>query len=99
MADNKKKQSSGVVSAVSAITHMGVTIAACVFVGVFIGRFLDRLLETSPGFLIIFSLLGVVSAFITIVKVHVIMPQNAETKTNDTDAAQQTDDPGDEGEE
>lgn len=48
--------------AISLLTQLGVTMAACVVVGVFLGRFLDGLLGTSPWLLIIFSLLGAGSA-------------------------------------
>jgi len=50
------------------ISQMGVTIAACLLIGVLIGRFLDNALGTSPFLLIIFSLLGAGAGFRSIFK-------------------------------
>ena len=51
------------ISATSMLTQIGVSIAACLIIGVLLGRFLDNLLGASPVFLIIFSLLGAAAAF------------------------------------
>ena len=88
MTDDGKKNNNNTVSAVSALTHVGITIASCIFVGVFIGRFLDRVLKTSPWFLIVFSLLGVASAFITIIKKHYVHPPRQNAVSDDTDHGQ-----------
>ena len=45
------------------VSQMGVTIAACLIIGVLLGRFLDNTLGTSPFLLIIFSLLGAGAGF------------------------------------
>ena len=79
-SDSSSKDS-GVVGAVSAMTHIGITIAACIVIGVFIGRFLDKALGTQPALLIVFSLLGVISAFRTIMKAQIIKPDKAETQS------------------
>jgi len=42
--------------------QLGITMMACVFVGVFLGRLLDRLLDTGPWLLLVFSLLGAAAA-------------------------------------
>ena len=61
MPDKKKKR--GVLRALSFSSQIGITMAACVFIGVFGGRFLDGWLGTSPWLLLVFSLLGVAAAF------------------------------------
>ncbi len=48
------------------VSQIGFTMAASLFVAVIIGRFLDRHLGTSPLFLLIFSLLGLISAFFSL---------------------------------
>ena len=63
MPDSKKKQKSSILRALSFISQLGFTIAACVVIGVFLGKFLDDLLNTSPWLLLIFSLLGMIAAF------------------------------------
>lgn len=47
----------------SFLSQIGITMAACVLVGVFLGKFLDGLLDTSPWLLLLCSLLGVGAAF------------------------------------
>ena len=44
-------------------TQIAFLIIACVFIGVFLGVKLDNWLGTSPWLLLVFSLLGVASAF------------------------------------
>jgi len=51
------------VRALAFLSQIGVTVAACIIVGVFLGRFLDNLFGTSPILIIICSLLGVGAAF------------------------------------
>jgi len=62
--DNKdeKKERRKSARAMSEFAQVGVTMAACIIIGVFLGRFLDRVLGTSPWLLLVFSLLGVISA-------------------------------------
>ena len=64
--DDKKKQRGEVVRALSHISQLGVTMAACVLIGVFLGMFLDRLLGTGPWLLLVCSLLGMAAAFKTL---------------------------------
>jgi len=49
--------------AVAFFSQVGITMAACVFVGVMLGKFLDERLGTSPWLLLVFSLLGAGAAF------------------------------------
>jgi ATP synthase protein I len=58
----EKKQRNEFVKALSFFSQIGITIAACVFIGVFLGKFLDEFFGTSPWLLIIFSLLGAFAA-------------------------------------
>jgi len=44
------------------VAQLGLTIVSFVAVGVFLGRMLDRLLDTAPWLLLVFSLLGVAAA-------------------------------------
>ena len=46
----------------SVVTQIGITTAACLFIGVMLGRFLDGKLNSFPIFLLIFSLLGLAAA-------------------------------------
>ena len=63
MPTNKEKRRKGALHALSFSSQIGFTMAACIFVGVFSGKFLDKLLGTSPWFLLVFSLLGAAAAF------------------------------------
>ena len=63
LAAKKKKEQNEFLRAVSFFSQIGITMAGCVFIGVFLGRFLDNRLGTSPWLLLVFSLLGVVAAF------------------------------------
>ena len=49
--------------ALTFLSQIAITMAACVFIGVLLGNFLDRLLGTSPWLLLIFSLLGIGASF------------------------------------
>lgn len=52
-----------IVRAFSYMSQIAVTMAACVLIGVLLGRFLDSRLGTDPWLVIIFSVLGVLAAF------------------------------------
>ncbi|WP_429149006.1 AtpZ/AtpI family protein [Anaerotaenia torta] len=58
-----KKQTKELLHALSFFSQIAITIAACLFIGVFIGKYLDSLLGTSPWLLLLFSLLGAAAAF------------------------------------
>ena len=68
MPGNKPNQRQGILRALSVSSQMGLSMATCVFIGVFLGRFLDSLLETSPWLLLVLSLLGAVAALWTIIR-------------------------------
>ena len=51
------------IKALSLLSQIGISMAACIIIGVFLGMFLDSILGTSPWLLIIFSLFGVGAAF------------------------------------
>lgn len=55
---DKKPKSSETLRALGQFSHIGVTMASSVFVGVLLGKFLDKTLGTSPWLLLIFSFLG-----------------------------------------
>lgn len=63
--DNKdnKEQRREIIRALSLFSQFGITVAACVAIGVLGGKYLDEFFGTSPWLLIIFSLLGVAAAF------------------------------------
>lgn len=58
-----KKKSKELLEALSFFSHIGITMAASVLIGVFLGKFLDNLLGTSPLLLLLFSLFGAGAAF------------------------------------
>lgn len=57
-----KKDKNSVAKALALYTQMGVTMAACIIVSFFIGRLLDGWLGTSPIFLLIFMLIGLIAS-------------------------------------
>lgn len=59
---DKRPKNRNTFRALAYFSHLGVTMAASVFVGVLLGKYLDRLLGTTPWLLLIFSLLGAGSA-------------------------------------
>jgi len=63
MSQNNKNQGNEFVRAYALLLQIGVTIIACLAVGIVIGYFLDRLLGTSPWLLLVFSLFGMGAAF------------------------------------
>lgn len=61
--NEKKSKNSETIKALVQFSHIGVTVAASIFVGVLLGKYIDELLGTSPWMLLICSLLGVGAAF------------------------------------
>ena len=61
--DDNKNNKKNVLRALSYLSQIGITIASCVFIGVFIGKILDNLIGSSPFMLLLFSLLGAAAAF------------------------------------
>jgi len=62
-AGERKDQRDGFARALSLLSHVAVTIIACVAVGILLGWFLDNLLGTSPWMIIVFTFLGIIAAF------------------------------------
>jgi len=63
MKDNKKPQQNEFVLALSHFLQIGISIIACLAVGIFIGWLLDRYLGTTPWLLLVFTLLSIGAAF------------------------------------
>lgn len=61
--NNDKKVSKELMQALSFFSQIGITIVACVLVGVLVGSFLDKLFGTTPWLLLFFSFCGVGAAF------------------------------------
>ena len=58
-----KEERGEIAAALGLVTQLGVSMFACLFVGVLVGRTLDGWIGTSPLFLIIFMLLGAFASF------------------------------------
>ena len=65
---NNREQRKEVFRGLSLASNLGITLASCLFIGVFLGRTLDRLLGTAPKLVLVFSLLGVAAAIIQIIR-------------------------------
>lgn len=65
MSKLTKAEIRAIFRAMSLITTLGISIVACIGMGVFLGWLLDGLLGTTPWLILVFSLLGVVAAFKT----------------------------------
>jgi len=63
---NDKKERNEIIKSFSYLSQIGISMAACVFIGVMLGKFLDGLLKTSPWLILVFSILGVLAAFKTL---------------------------------
>jgi ATP synthase protein I len=63
MPNDDKPQQNEFARALSFFLQISVSIIACIAVGMFLGWLLDRWLDTSPWFLMVFSFLGVGAAF------------------------------------
>ena len=59
----KKNENKQILRALALFTQLGFHMAACVAVGVFLGKFADSRLGTGPWLLLVFSVIGVLSAF------------------------------------
>jgi len=63
MSQDKKPQQDGFMQAFAVLLQIGITILACLAVGIFLGWFLDRLLGTTPWLLMAFTFMGIIAAF------------------------------------
>lgn len=63
-AQKKRRESDNrqIMKAFGMVTQLGLTMAACIIIGLFVGIFLDNWLKTSPLFLIIFVFVGAAAA-------------------------------------
>jgi len=60
---NKKEQRKQLLHALSFLSQIGITMAACVLIGVILGRLFDGIFGTAPWLLLLFSFFGVGAAF------------------------------------
>jgi len=58
----KKKKKSELRQAITIFSQIGVSIAACLFIGIMLGKFLDEWLGTSPLLILICTFLGLAAA-------------------------------------
>jgi len=63
MQRDKKPRQNEFARALAQLSQIGITIIACLCVGIFLGWYLDRLLGTEPWLLLVCSLLGIGAAF------------------------------------
>lgn len=63
MSRDKNGKQNDFARALSLLSQIGVTIIACIAVGILLGVFLDNLLGTSPWLLLVFTILGIAAAF------------------------------------
>ena len=63
MPRDKKPQKNEFMQAMSVLLQIGITIIACLAIGIFIGWLLDRLFGTSPWLLMVFTFIGIAAAF------------------------------------
>ena len=63
MSREEKPQPNEFALALSHLLQIGVSIIACLAVGIFLGWLLDRYLGTSPWLLLVFTFLGIGAAF------------------------------------
>ena len=69
MSGDNNTNGDGFMKALSFLSQIGITIIACVAVGILLGRFLDSQLGTAPWLLLVFTLLGIAAAFKSIFEI------------------------------
>jgi len=62
MPGDNKEPRDGFLQAISYLSQIGITIIACIAVGILLGRFLDTRLGTAPWLLLVFTFLGIAAA-------------------------------------
>jgi len=63
MQHGKKPERNEFARALALLSQVSISIIACIAVGIFLGWFLDRLLDTSPWLLLVFTFFGIGAAF------------------------------------
>lgn len=58
-----KQDRKNILRAISYTTQIGLTMAACIVIGVLLGLFLDNRLGTDPWLVLVFTFLGCIAAF------------------------------------
>ena len=69
---DKKRTSSQIAQMLSLITQLGIMMLVSIFGCFFIGKFIDNKLNTSPIFMLIFLVLGVGGAFMSVYKTVIV---------------------------
>jgi len=67
MSKHGKGSPNDFLKALALLSQMGIMIVVCVGIGLFAGMYLDRWLNTSPLFLLLFILFGIAAAIKSIV--------------------------------
>ncbi|MCL2248710.1 MAG: AtpZ/AtpI family protein [Oscillospiraceae bacterium] len=62
MQNHKKTDANEFARALAMLSQVGISIIACVAVGIGLGWFLDRLLNTTPWLMLVFTIFGIVAA-------------------------------------
>lgn len=69
---DKKRTSSQIAQMLSLISQLGIMMVVSIFGCFFIGKFIDNKLNTSPIFMLIFLVLGVGGAFMSVYKTVIV---------------------------
>lgn len=67
MKENKENKK--IVNGLAIYGQLAVSMVMCVIVGYLMGQFLDKTFSTSPTFLIIFIIMGVIASYRTLFKI------------------------------
>ncbi|MCL2189432.1 MAG: AtpZ/AtpI family protein [Defluviitaleaceae bacterium] len=63
MPKMSKEERKRILRAASLLTQLAIGTIACIGLAIFFGLFLDNRFETSPLFVLIFTFIGIISAF------------------------------------
>lgn len=69
---NKKSTSAQIAQMLSLISQLGIMMVVSIFGCFFIGKFIDNKLNTSPIFTLIFLVLGIGGAFMSVYKTVIV---------------------------
>ena len=62
LPDDNKQSINGFAKAFALLTQLGITIAVCIGLSILIGYYLDYFFGTSPLFLLLFIVFGIIAA-------------------------------------